>query len=189
MPNHNGDGMQILVRRDQVTKDEWIKLINARKALIEPLMDKVSLKTLGDSWVSREGGFKIREASFKTFSLEFNNPLGLQGFFAEKGSIPTEELEKRIYGLWGITRSGVWVLVLMVSHLENHRFEMREISVLRSTPKKIMEELGISAKEVWDQLGIFVKNAVKERERLLDEIKNIKDIILAEDAVLSLIPK
>lgn len=51
--NHTG-GLRILARRNALTKTDWFDLLEERRALIEPYLHEMTLKSLGDLKVVRE---------------------------------------------------------------------------------------------------------------------------------------
>ncbi len=47
-------GLRILARRDALTEDDWFKLLEERRALIEPHLRDMTLKSLGDLKIIRD---------------------------------------------------------------------------------------------------------------------------------------
>ena len=112
MPSSNSDGMQSLVRREPLSPEDWVKLIDSRRNLIYPYLDKISLLRLGD--------FQLEGHHDKDYMRMRNRWSGktddprvfeIQGYFVTMNSRTIDQ--NTLYELtWGLTRDGVLFYII-----------------------------------------------------------------------------
>lgn len=189
-------GLKILSRKQPLDKQDWVDLVTARKELIKPYLDKISLRKLGDLEWFITGNHPIREV----FLNKHDSPADfeIQGYF--------KQLERRFIGedgevcvttSWCLTRAGGWLIFQEYSQIDKSvPVKWAPTSLLINHCASTEEFLDFllhyekyTAAMVWEQLGVFVKLVAQERKRLYEEFKGLEDIIIAERSVISLVPK
>ena len=125
------NGLEILVRKTRLEKEEWYDLIEARRSLIDRHLDSFTLLTIGDLSFLKQG-WQYSSSFSPTHSLNLDSPyvsgdkgcsLKTQGIFRCPRSgirtIPNSGFQPPIGGsypdgvafAWGLTRFGYWVLI------------------------------------------------------------------------------
>jgi hypothetical protein len=205
----NTEGLKLLVRKQPLTKDDWLKLIEARCALISPHLSSFTLSKLGDLECLRtELNFKhplLDDLSHPTgdrwFSLDTQGIFccprsGIQripnsGYQAQPGGVSCPD---GVMYLWGFTRDASWVLVKVrfkgEAGYKCRGYERaKEVNVEFTNLEKIITETKSTPEEIWKELGKAVKGWTKRRQQLYDKALELERVITTEELALSLCQK
>ena len=200
MPSKNSDGLRLLVRREPLTKEDWIKMIEARRALIKPHLDSISFGTLGKFVgefysVSRPQRKSLRELFV---CLVDDGVFSTQGHFRLMDQRWIGE-EIRYEPVWGLTRSGDWFYATGIYTRRfgdgNYHWQPQSFCVTDSIgihTQNLVERLRLdvenSEEMVYWELEKMIKDVTEKRRCLYEELKAVRNIMMAENAALSLIP-
>jgi len=198
--------LQVLVRKDKIRKEEWLELIEARRALIKKHLDNFTLRELGETKCLRKnyGGFD-RELCAK---LNFDNPeiisddkklsLKTQGIFHCQSwdSIkydypPNRGFPGGTIQIWGLARSGDWTIAEVVftgGAGYKHRVleTAKSVKIEKTDLRTVLAITGEKPIEIWKKLGEAVKEWMKKRKELYDQAFEIYSIIKSENKALLL---
>lgn len=203
-------GIEVFIRKGQITDKEWFELIEARRELIKPHLDSFTLPELGSLECMRsELSFThmLRlDVSASTGDERFS--LKTQGIFREQPWSAVERIRNSGYcappggsncpdgtmRVWGLTRSGVWVLVT-IGFIGEAGYKGRGYE--RATTIEIIEvdlpTIAAKTKEkpqkIWKELGNVIKNFAEHRESLYNQALNLARMVEIEELAFSLIPK
>ncbi len=204
------DGLEGFVRKDQLTNEEWLGLIEARRSLIKPHLDTFTLPELGSLQCLRsETSFTHalnldvsatigdERFSLKTQGLFYEQPWSAEeripnsGACRDPGDCPCPDGVKRI---WGLTRSGLWVLVTVSfvgeegyknrGYEKAYTVEIQEVDL--PTIVAITKE---KPQKMWLKLGEAIKKWAGFRKGLYDQALGLAQAVEAEELMFSLIPK
>lgn len=207
------EGLELLVRRTQPDYGEWLELLEARKRMLRPYLDMVSLGKLGDiKCLKREEnqpkGFREDHPIVQSSQTEQGDTpftLDTQGIFSAKwvpAFIPHSGYQAPPGGVsspdgvvhfWGLTRSARWILV-RVEFRGHPGYKNRGVQVAsaviiqETTPARIVEKMWYTAQEIWLELGRAVHNWLLDRQRLYLQIEETSHQIAMEERALSVIP-
>lgn len=189
----NSAGMRVLTRREPLTSQDWVEMIEARLALIRPFLHKITLPKLGD--LGKRRVFEISSLKEVYQDLIDNQAyFDLQGFFTAMDSRFLSEGDAKYHPLWGLTRSGDWLYGVGIE-IPGPDGQWRKISLiienqikLERLLAKLQPDFAHPAEVVWCNLKVMIERATQDRLRLYEELNGIMDIIKAEEAVQSLVP-
>ena len=186
MPSKNSDGLSLLVRREPLTPEDWVKLVEARRALIKPCLDSISLPKLGTL-----GG---KPPLYARFAGLVNYPAwqDIQGFFKLLDRRGIDE-ETNYQVIWGLTRSGEWLHATGIYARREDCWKECSIKIecpisTTSLLEKLVPDLGYPAMTIWQDLEECIRKAKEERQKLLISIEEIHDVMVREKIVFSLSP-
>jgi len=206
MPSTNG--LELLVRKTNPDYGEWLELLEARRVLLKPHLDSVTLPSLGvveclASSIAEYHFHSIRSDSpivkgDGRFSLETQGifPAAGQhiytpnsGYHAPPGGIPSPD---GVMLLWGLTRSGHWILAeIEFQGLAGHKGRGREkalsVDIQEATPARIVERTKSTAQAIWEELGRAIKRWLKNRQWLYFQMEEVARQVEMEERALSLI--
>lgn len=204
------NGLAILARRNALTEEDWQRLVEARLEMIRPHLQDVILKTLGDIRMIRD--------YFGTHDLKRDGPqvdggkfsLATQGIFPNDdswASVASVEYDRdssmsataTTHRLWGLTRDGEWIVIEVYSTIgqEPYKYEGRTEEVQRAKTVKIRPSTLAavcvfckrSPQDIWKRLGEIVKEWAGHRKNLYEDVRDLEEEVLREEAVLGLVLK
>lgn len=207
-------GMELLVRKNPLNDKEWLNLIEARRSLIKPHLDTFTLPELGSLKCLRS------ELSF-THELRINNPtllmsksgderfsLKTQGIFRLQPRSAVEYIPNSGYRpspggvacpdgtmqIWGLTRSGLWILVEVrfvgEDGYKERGYERAEtVEITEVNLPTIMSKTKEKPQKMWEELGKAIKGWAEFREGLYNQALNLARMVEIEELALSLIQK
>lgn len=196
------DAIDRFVRKEPITPEEWIELIQARRARIKPHLDSFTLSALGcQKWMMDEGFQNVmllqdvdRTTGDGQFALETQGIFHLQRSDAFE-EFWTEEFGHRVRtgGVkrgWGLTRAGLWVLieasyVATSGHKNRGRELASRVEVAEADIPTILEKTKCKPEEVWRSLSDAIQHFVEKRKRLYDAALALGEVIRCEDLVYS----
>ncbi len=203
-------GMELLVRKNQLTDVEWFALLEARRSLVKPHLDTFTLPELGSLKCFR------RELSF-THELRLDGPkvigderfsLKTQGIFRPQPWSAIERIPNSGYRpppggvacpdgtmqIWGLTRSGLWILaeVRFVGedgYKERGYERAKTVEITEVNLPTIVSKTKEKPQRIWEELGKAIKEWVEFREGLYNQALNLARMVGIEELALSLIQK
>ncbi len=202
-------GMEILGRKQSISEEEWVALIEARRDLIKPHLDKFTLTELRNIQCLRsEVSFShaVRNDSPKVSGDE-EFSLNTQGIFDNPRSaeirIPNSGFRPGPHGLatpngklqiWGLARSGQWVLVTVnfvgeAGYKDRGYERATEVLIVSTTIETIINQTKENPLEIWKTLGQAIKNFAEHRLALYEATEALAQKIEIEETMMSLIPK
>ena len=203
-------GLEVFVRKNQLIDEEWFGLIEARRELIKPHLDSFTLPELGTLECMRS------ETSFthmlrldiattigdERFSLKTQGILRIQPWSAVEripnsghrpppGGVNCPDGTMRV---WGLTRSGLWVLVTIGFVGENgykdRGYERaRTVEIVETDLPAIATKTKEKPQRMWKELGKVIKGFAEHRKSLYNQALNLAQMVEVEELAFSLIPK
>ena len=201
MPRTVTDTLKILTNRKPLSTDEWYELIEARKELIGPYLDRFTLRELRSvDCLYHEGHFGPLGYA-KTVRSRAGLSLETQGLFGhdfksrkktglERG-VHTWYADTRIpangkLSIWGLTRKKQWIIAI-VSYEGSAGYKDRG----REDPTQVrIEEVALPAmvklsrckpKEIWLALGEQFRQFVEIRRAQYEDMRSKADDMVVED--------
>ena len=172
-------GLEMLVRKEQLSQEEWIAIVRARRDMVLPCLNKISFKTLGD----------VPDSSNHT--LGDGNSLKEWPELAVQGVYDSLVIRKGKPSIWGFTRSGDWIFVELETSkdpLKNVPFEII-LSITKSPDVSIIsKKTNIHLYHFWSFLGKLIRDMVEQRKKLYQDLLSLQEQIDVEDSVYSHIP-
>jgi len=205
-------GLELLVRKQPLTDDDWFSLIEARCSLLKPHLDSFTFSKLGDFNCLRSG-LNETHAIWKdnetgTIIGDHRVDLGTQGFFCcPKSSIeriPGSGYQAPLGGvncpngkmhIWGFTRYAEWVLVTVEFKVEfkgepgykGRGYERAgRVFIEEADLKTIIAKTRSTPEEIWRELGRAIRNWTERRRELYNKALGIARTVEIEELVLSL---
>lgn len=204
------EGLEVLVRKVPLTDEEWLGLVAARRELIKPHLDSLTLPELGSlSCMRSETNFthELRWDALtllgdERFSLKTQGIFRVQpwsvvekipnsGFRPEPGCTPCPDGMKQV---WGLTRSGLWVLAA-ISFVDQAGYKGRGYERARTIEIQEVDLPTIVAKtkekpqRMWEELGKAIRGFADHREWLYEQARNLARMVAVEELALSLVPR
>ncbi|HMO78655.1 MAG TPA: hypothetical protein PJ997_00490 [Candidatus Paceibacterota bacterium] len=193
----------MFINKTELTSEMWIDLLESRRLQITPFLKSFTLPEIG-SFRSVRGDGEIQnlntdkpkfsgDESLLKYGVNLFNKI--QGIFDEQPlecvrvfdsdgvRLRTQINDKKTYTgikhLWGITRSGEWVLVrinfVLVTLTNGSRLEQAlSVDIRHSSPVEILKVLEIKPIKIWMHIGITVDEWVNRRFTQYSEIKRLK---------------
>ncbi len=203
-------GLEVFVRRSQLTDEEWFGLIESRRELIKPHLDLFTLPELGALECMRSESsstHKLRlDVSITTGDEQFS--LKTQGIFRIQPWSAIERIPNSDYRpspggvnypdrtmrVWGLTRSGMWVLVT-IGFVDEDGYKGRgyeramTIEIVKADLPTIAAKTKEKPQQMWKELGKAIKSFMEHRESLYNQALNLARMVEIEELAFSLIPE
>ncbi len=199
-------GLEMLVRRFALERDEWVRLIEARRDIMKPFLASFNFPELGsfDCMRSEVSSRHMLWLDDPTLSGDSAFSLTTEGIFQVQ---PWEAIE-RIVGsgyrgdsincpdgvmrLWGLTRSGDWIIVTIgfigEAGYKGRGYERaRTVTVVKANLSRMFMETKEDPNTVFSRLGREIKGWAEHRERLAKQAASIACFAELEEHMLSLI--
>lgn len=196
-----------MVRRDEFSPTDWLKIIGERIELLKPHLEKMNLKRIGllkvSSYSHRDQQMLEADVSY----TEVVGPFGLsaraafpqgEGFYSDQtwskvehffdppGSSPAAGAREKF---WVLARSGSLLAVDVLWHSSkkhDERVRVKRVTIHELPLPELIEHVGIEYKEMWLQLGRMARRWHKEREALLCDSRHLQNIVEAEEEMYML---
>jgi len=202
-------GLEVFVRRKQLTDEEWFGLIENRRELIKPHLDSFYLSELGSLECLKSEGFShaLRYdapalTGDKLFSLETQGIFRTQCWSAvekipDSGHQPPPGGVNVLDGtmqVWGLTRSGLWILAAISfvgesGYKERGYERARTVNITEADLPTITAKTKEKPQQIWEELGKAIKSWSEHRESLYNQALGFAKLVDIEEFAFSLIPK
>lgn len=204
MPDING--IEMLVRKKQLTEDEWCKLLECRRSLIKPHLKSFTLPALGDlkcmqtensthelsmdaPWLTGDRRFTLKTQGIFHRSRSSIVEISNSGFRASSGGCDCPDGTMYI---WGLSRKGEWILAKVKFTGESGYKERGcqrafELDIHEADIQVIIETTKSKSGEIWKVLGESISNWVAFRKELYNDAASVLRIVQIEEMALSLI--
>jgi|GEM_PF-2540718 len=207
MPSTN-KGLKILIRKNKLNDKEWLDLIEARRQLILPHLDSFTLPELASVPCLRS------EISF-THELRFDKPtltgdnrfsLKIQGIFRKQPYSAIKRISNSGYQaspggvscpdgtmlVWGLTRSGLWILVTIdfvgeAGYKDRGYERATTVEIVESDLSTIVAKTKEEPWQMWNELGRAIKGWRERRKSLYHEALALAQMVETEELALSLV--
>ena len=202
-------GLEMFVRRKQLTDEEWFSLIENRRELIKPHLDSFTLAELGSLKCLRSAHFshELRlDAPALTGDKQFS--LKTEGIFNAQTWSAVEKIPNSGYQpppggvnvrdgtmqVWGLTRSGFWILVAInfvgeSGYKERGYERAKTVNITEADLPTIVAKTKEKPQQIWEDLGKTIKSWAEHRESLYNQALGFARMIEIEERIFSLIPK
>lgn len=205
MPSTKGLGM--FVRKSQLSDEEWLNLIEVRRELIKPHLNSFTLPELGSLECLRRETFKhMLRLDISTTTGDERFSLKTQGIFRVQPWSAVERIPNsgyyKFFGdancpdgtmrVWGLTRSGLWVLVT-IGFVGERGYKdcgyerAKYVEIIEADLLTIITETKEKPQEMWEELGKAIKDFAEHRKCLYDQALNLLRIIQIEELAFSLV--
>ena len=201
-------GLELLVRKQPLTDDDWFSLIEARCSLLEPHLNSFTFSELGNFNCLRSGLNETHAIWMdnETGTIIGDHRVGLdtQGIFC----CPKSSIE-RIPGsgyqappggvscpdgkmhIWGFTRYAEWILITVEFKGEpgykGRGYERAgRVYIEKADLKAIVAKTRSTPEEIWRELGRAIRNWTERRRQLYHKAREIARTVEIEELVLSL---
>ncbi len=197
-------GLEMFLRKDQITNSEWLRLLEARRLLINPYLDSITLPELGtlECLYSDVREHILRMDSPDVCGKNENFCLGTQGiFFASNREYTSPDpftsgtvcRDGRMH-IWGLTRSSVWVLAMVTfvgeKGYKGRGYERAKTVTIRPEDLSVIaEKTRENPRLMWEKFGKAVKGLIGNRLRLYEQLFSIARMIEVEELICSLVSK
>lgn len=186
--------MELLVRKLPLAEGDWLRLLEARRKALAPILDNYTLPEL-----SRYECLKIEshlhDVSFDRpeVCLQEGFSLTTQGIF---GCQPWDKQMRTAAGgvklVWGLVRSNKWVLVRVEYHNEagykgRGYQKATRVKVESTDLGKLLAETGGKPRVIWKVLNDAVTQVVARQAGLYNRVKAIEVQFAIEDQILTLV--
>ncbi len=203
MPTDKNTALRILVRKTQINLNEWIKMIEARRAFIKPHLSSFTLSELGELKCLKCDNIyhKIHDNEPDVISEDESLSLRMQGIFYRQ---PWDKIAFDYpcsFGFpdgtmqaWGLARSGHWIIAEIrftgESGYKKRGYERAKmVKIEKTNLTTIISRTEEKPIKIWKKLGESVKEWTKKRKELFEKAVAIEKQIRTEDAALSLITR
>ncbi len=201
-------GLEVFIRNNQLTDEEWFGLIKARRDLIKPHLDSFTLPEIGSLKCLRS------EVSFThMLSLDISASTGderfslkTQGIFHKQPWSAVEKIPNSgfrpppggvdcpngIMRVWGLTRSGLWIIAT-ISYVGEHGYKGRgyeratNVEIVESDIPTIVAKTKEEPQRIWGELGKAIKSWREHRLALYNQALNLSRMVEIEELALSLV--
>lgn len=194
-------GLAVLVRGTKLGWEDWLNLVKARHNMIKPRLDRFTLPELGDLeclqryvWDHslREDGPKF--PGKEGFSLKTQGVFSVQPYEAEELSPGRMLGAKGIKRIWGLLRSGEWVVgkleyVLEAGHKGQGYERAKVLTIKKTSLEQLIEETKEKPEVIWRKLGLTIKEWEESRKRLYEEALALARIVESEEEAVELIAR
>lgn len=203
------NGLSILARQNQITEEDWQKLVEARLEMIKPHLRYMTLKTLGD--------IRMINDYFGTHDLKSDQPTVSGGKFslATRGIFPNDDSWAGVasveydrgggisaiattHKFWGLTRDIEWIAIEVYSIVERVPYKyqgrtekiekVKTVKIVPSTISGVCVFCKRSYQDIWNRLGEIIKSWVSHRRILYEDVRELEEQVLSEEAVLKFVP-
>lgn len=200
-------GLEMLIRQNPLTDQEWFDLIEGRRKLIKPHLDSFTLKELGSLPCLNSEGGSLHELGWDISKTKGDERFSLktQGIFHRPYSaIERIPIPKAVHNnappywdggtmqIWGLTRSGLWVLATVnfidkSGYKDRGRERATDIQIVESDLPTIVAKTKETPRWIWMSLGQTIKEWSEHRRLLHNQALNITRMIEIEELALSLV--
>ena len=195
-------GVEVFIRKNPLTDKEWLGLIEARRELIKPYLDSITLPELGsleclkiDTYMHALNNnapslTEDEQLSLKTQGLFFKQPRSVVKEISGKGCLFSSG---GITWVWGLTRSGLWVLVTInfIGELgyKNRGYERAEtVEIVESDLSTIVAITKEEPQQMWKELGETIKGFAEHHKPLYNQMLRLAQMVEIEELALELVP-
>ncbi len=204
-------GLEMLVRKNQPTQEEWFDLVEARRGLMQVHLGSFMTSALGSLQCLSSESVHLHELRIDNPELTGDKRFSLltQGIFRMQ---PWDAVEKfggtgyqappgctsfpnGIVRAWGIERNfGFWLFVT-VHFVGERRYQDRgyqrakSVEIIVADLPTIVAQTREVPQKIWVELGKEIKNWAGRQQHLCDQAAGFARIVDIEEKVLSLVPK
>ena len=200
-------GLEMLVRKRSLSKNDWFALVEARRSLIKPHLNTFTLPELGSLECLERESFKHdlyvdapKVIGDKRFSLKMQGIFYSQPWSAIERDVKSGyrpgpggvSVPNGIMQIWGLARSGSWILA-EVKFVGSAGYKGRgyeravSVSVTEMDLPTIISKAKVEPEEVWRGLGKAIEEWFDFRENLRNQAFNILRMVQIEELALSLV--
>lgn len=203
-------GLEMFVRKNQFVDEEWFGLIEARHELIKPHLKSFTLPELGElecmgnafnvthmlkldvSTTTGDERFSLKtQGIFRTQQYSAVERVPNSGYRPPPGGVKCPDGTMQV---WGLTRSGLWVLVTIgfvgEEGYKGHGYERaRTVKIVETDLPTIVARTKEKPQWVWEELGKVIKGFAEHRKSLYNQALGLARMVEVEEFAFSLIPK
>ena len=199
------EGLKVLLRKTRLRRSDWHRLLEARRKMIRPFLNKFTLTELGS--------MKLIPHAFSPEQI-YGNPLvtGDEGLSLKTQGIfyaqPHDKINngdgkflysvpgKGTFLVWGISRSGEWILAEM--ELDSYCYDLKHnhfacavtaIRMTKSDVATIVRKTGGNPLYMLKDIDRSIKGLTNVRGQLYEQALELVRVIEAEETAISLITK
>lgn len=212
-------GVRQLVRQSALSHTDWLNLIEARRALIEPHLRSMELGPIGKVQVmkfSPECACLVGQGSPEVIASRPELSLDTRCYYPTRGGfyagdiIHTTEFEFSPPGssgavggderFWALTRAGAWLMITATVQFPANRLtpphgypieraRAAKVVIRESSVPEIISQAKTTPHDIWQQLGKLAQEWYDRRKELLRDAKRLSEIFELEDKMLAYIRK
>ena len=196
-------GVELLIREGQLTDKRWRDLVEARRKLVKPFLDSLTLPELGALRCLKTEHYEHELSLSGTVTGDDRFSFKTQGIFgvASRKSIPGSGYQAPPGGrscpdgtmkIWGLTRGGLWILVT-ASYAGTYGWKGRgqelaqTIEVQEADLDTILAKTGAKPQYIWEEIGEAVKGWLKRSAILYGRVVQLAERVKAEETIVWLI--
>ena len=182
----NSDGLRFFVRKMVLDHEGWLKLLEARRQLIKPHLDKIPLTKLSKlPCLKRE--YVLCDMAYSSLQNTGDPRFSLE----THGIFELALHEDNARWAWGLTRDGLWVL-FKVSFTRESGYKDRgadlatAIEINEIPLADLLARTGTHPETVWRRLGKVICDWTEHRRQLYHQARSVSAIVVAEEAALNI---
>jgi len=204
------DPLKLLFRKKPLKLEDWLILVEARAEQAKLFLKISSLPELGHTKCLKLHSLEDSHPlefdsprligvddtpflSLKTqgiYSLSCKNYHPDTGYKAPPGGVSYPDGHM---ALWGLTRDGEWVVVMVnfvgVADYKYGKEVARSVKILQTDLATMVNVTGVEPETIWDKLGEVVWELTRRRERLYKEALGLAQALEMQDKIISYIPR
>ncbi|OGZ29780.1 MAG: hypothetical protein A2931_00595 [Candidatus Niyogibacteria bacterium RIFCSPLOWO2_01_FULL_45_48] len=203
------EGLEALIgKKGRITDTEWLVLIEARRKLIKPHLDSFTLPILGSlKCLRNELSFKHEiDCDISVSGGDQRFSLKTQGFFWAQPWSAVERISNSgscnwpgyvacpdgTMHIWGLTRSGLWVLVTIEfvgesGYKERGYERAKSVKIFEADLRAIIEKTKENPRHMWSHLGAVIKSFAERRKCLYNQALDLARMVEIEELALSIV--
>jgi hypothetical protein len=186
----------IVIRKQPLTSEEWVDIIESARIRIKPFLNSVTIPKFGDLELfgRREADFAPRTTGMHAVRLDkpaFKLPSGYkfdldsQGFFLDAGCEIDEDSSNSRLSFWSLTRDGEWRSVEikcevshdLFPHSLNHHAQVVMVSPAMSTSSVISyckaNQGFCTPIQMFDTLRKVVWHLLDQRKAMYERVRSL----------------
>jgi len=165
------EGLEVLFTGNQLTQEKWCKFLEIWRKAIEPWLEKLTLKPIGQLEYLR-GNSCCEKHRLDADPADTLAGLKVQGIFPDQFRLVAEKPGTAHF--WGISRRGKWLLCKIEYAILRNKYEKAiHLWVIDASIEKVLSQTGFSPREIAHDIYA----GVQERDTYYSDIsRNIRDV-------------
>ena len=179
-----------MVPRHEFTQACWIALAEERRAMIKSLLSRFTLERLGAVSCLRKGRYgtgTLKDDSPIVEPGSLASGLNTEGIWSK--SFPSRMPGSSWNGLWGLGRSGSWILVKLDIKHDGGDERARRVDVREVEITELVSDLGVYPYNLWNRLAGQVNEWEVEHEKRYGSLKHLAETFRDDYALVRLLSR
>ncbi|MDE1874736.1 MAG: hypothetical protein KGI79_03510 [Patescibacteria group bacterium] len=184
--------MEPLLRKEKLTQNDWLKILELVRAKVKPKLERMKLKQFGELACidSGDGFYKSLGTDVPTIGRYSLVDHGI-AYFRDTNERVTSIGEEREFPAWGLTADGEWVIIRVKvkgvggSAPDTISERPQSVSINAVSLEKMLEESDVSPFSVLSTIRMEVDTWKSRKQKLFEEAEEFaSEISYLEDMIL-----